>query len=194
MAGGLVSLQPVGSATDPGRLTSGLAACTLTYMSATPTPMVRFFATTGENSDLGALSLAFLEGVVTLGLPVRVLSASGFAALNTDAHGNGGRWVRYRHLFMTTMVAPYVNVVCGDARAWSGLFTMGGGVVRNVLITDVDPASVQASDVARARLYQVLVVPTDELAERWRVAGAAPVVVPLSVLASAAAFKATLAA
>lgn len=159
-------------------------------MDATPAPMVRFFATTDENSDLGALSIAYLEGILTLGVPIRVLSASGVAAL----HSEESRWARYRTLFMTTMTAPFVNVVCGAGASWRRFYTLGGGCLRNVLITNADPAAVEGEHLAHARLYQVVVVPTDELAERWRDAGGHPLVVTRAAMDTAAAFRAAIAA
>ncbi len=149
--------------------------------------MVRFFAVTDENSDLGDLSIAFVDGIATLGLPVRVLSSSGAAQLQPH---NQSRWLRHADLFATPMIAPYVNVVCGGPDAWKKLFTIGAGVLRNVLITSVPPGG---DGTAQALHYQGLVVPTEALADAWRAAGAHPIVIPTAALATAATLRAALA-
>lgn len=158
-------------------------------MDAPSAPMVRFFATTDENSDLGALSIAYLDGILTLGVPVRVLSAG-----QAELHIASSRWARFRAHFMTTMTSPFVNVVCGTSDTWRRFYTIGEACLRNVLITDLEPADVAADHLAHARLYQVVVVPTDELAAGWRDHGGHPLVVTLAALDTAAAFRAAIAA
>lgn len=170
-------------------------AGTISPMDAPPA-MVRFFAAFEDDSDL---AYAFVEGLVTLGLPVRLIPArpgmAGAIHLWSHPSGLGGpvsRWSRFSDLFMTPMSAPMTNVVCGDHEAWGRLYTFGGGVTRNILITKDHPAQGSDQSVQKARLYDVLVVPSEELAQAWRDAGAAPVVVPVETLAVVASLKTAL--
>jgi hypothetical protein len=176
-------------------LTGIRVAGTISPMDAPPA-MVRFFAAFEDDSDL---AYAFVEGIVTLGVPVRLIPArpgkAGAIHLWSHPQGVGGpvsRWARFSDLFMTPMSAPMTNVVCGDHEAWGRLYTLGGGVTRNLLITGDHPNKGSDQSVRQARLYDVLVVPTDDLAQAWRDAGATPVVVPPEVLAVVAILKAAL--
>lgn len=169
--------------------------------------MVRYFCAIDE-SPQGRISLTYADAFMAMGLSVRLIPAK-YSDLHAVQAGTS-EWGRHRGSFLTPIVGPYVNVVCGDHDDWRRLYTVS---VKNVLIAgeppgDMDiamglavpmtlrqPPDTTDNSVLRVEVYrpppepairvalqyQVIVVPTQEIAERWRRLGGNAVVVPTSV-------------
>ncbi len=160
--------------------------------------MIRYFAET-DDSNYGRLALEYLKALLRLA-PVRALSVSMPGAMSRS-------WDAYYGLFMTSMGAPYVNVVCCHPRRWvwanriqaplrgggfepidstTELYTVG---VRNVLLTSGPPSGAPPrhlpsalSQVAAARRYEAVVVPTATACASWIELGVSPSIVAVPVV------------
>lgn len=156
--------------------------------------LLRFFCPT-DVSPLGQVALGFVDALLELGMPVRLIA-------NRSAQMQAASpWRRHQSLLLTPLESSYVNVVCGQPSDWLRLHTVN---VRNVLIAgELAPGPDQVagalairatrsdgtreehtsngpwSAVTVSRWYDQVVVPTDEISASWRAIGRDPVVIPL---------------
>lgn len=167
-------------------------------VAAQPGPIVRYWCSI-DDTPMGARSLAYADALVAMGLTVRII-ATRMGALQ-ERTKDGAPWGRHRKLFLTPMLGPYVNVVCGEPDDWKRLYTVG---VKNVLIAGDPPSGTEKAkglqinlgrpgerdvvklgddELARevALKYQVIIVPTEEISSRWNELGGKPVVIPTDV-------------
>lgn len=135
--------------------------------------LIRYFAAI-DDTPLGKMAMAYCESMVKLGHQVRLL-ASTVANLQVDQRGKSDlEWSKFRRLLTTPMAGRYVNVVCTESEYWGKLWTSTEfdlGCVRNVLLCMLDCAGVKKSEVADTARYQVVCLPSEDLAEGWRANG-----------------------
>lgn len=139
-------------------------------------PFIRMFCPI-DASPLSALALSYVDAMVLLGFPVRLIAVR-VAQLAAVADGP---WARHRGLFLTPIATPFVNVVCGEPFDWHRLYTVN---VKNVLIASSPPSLDDRVSVVGARKsgvvetdpviaaqvaarYDVIVVPDLEISYAW---------------------------
>ncbi len=148
---------------------------------------LRYMADTTDTTA-GELALEYLRGLLRI-CPVRVASMTA---------GLAGRWEHYAALLTTPMHGAYINVVCCAPASWSweqvvsmpqrngkpetarhriDLYTAG---VRNVLIAGRAPT--EPAQIATARQYECLIVPSEIARMGWEMNGAPDAnVIPIPV-------------
>jgi hypothetical protein len=166
-------------------------------IAAHPSPIVRYWCSI-DDTPMGARSLAYADAFAGMGLVVRII-ATRMAALQERTQ-DGSPWSRHRAAFLTPIVGSFINVVCGEPDDWKRLYTVG---VKNVLIAGEPPQGdaiargfqykvddrknetlrLGTDELARAVAlkYQVIIVPTEEISQRWIELGATTVVVPTDI-------------
>lgn len=139
---------------------------------------LRYFARTDE-TEVGRDAAAYCDTLVKTGIPVRLVSAR-VAELQVDRRGRSSScWDKHRDLLVTPMDDAFVNVVCGMPDDWVRFHTPGA---RNVLLlvdANTDPAVPQTILTDAVERYDLVYVPSAELADVVeRVTGKRPSVVP----------------
>lgn len=156
---------------------------------------IRYWADT-TGSQLSYYALEYMRSFMRVA-PVRLISVTGILA---------GRWQAYSALLATPMAGPLYNVVCCDPSRWTWqervpassrpvvpvgddeeltvpavTETITGQIelhttsaVRNVLFAVAPPRSAQ--QLATAKKYSAIVVPTEDAAKGWRTNGVAHLV------------------
>lgn len=148
---------------------------------------IRYLADTSALPPAGQ-ALEYLQSLLRIA-PVRLCSMSA---------GLSGKWVHYSALLATPMVGPFVNVVCCDPARWKweqqlavpqrngkpetirGTVELYTANVRNVLIVCHLPQDQE--QIATARRYEQLIVPSEMFRMGWEYNGApSAIVIPTPV-------------
>jgi hypothetical protein len=74
-------------------------------------------------------------------------------------------WDRHRNLLITPMDGDYANVVCGEPADWPRFHTTSALNVLLLTEQGLSPVVPQPALIEAVTLYQVVYVPSDELAE-----------------------------